>query len=383
MSSISILQSWNPAWSEATGVTVRPATKANWMSAAFLIAIVPLIFSFMVTRRLDHDEHQFVASAALLARHAELPYRDYPYFHTPGLVFVDALLFRFTNHLLLAARLVSFVGGLATNFVICFAARMALKDRGPMFAFCGAAIATLVVMTNPMFVATEGRAWNHDLPVFFTLLAFLFACSPRRYNGTTAWMLLVGFLVGVTISARLTFAPIVPVFAAIAWINSRSANRRAALLRYVIGLAIGLSPALFFLVTSPQQFLFGNFDYPMLSTAYWITMGNKTAAQPLAKLLFVLGHFVCEPENLFLIGAGTMDHAATIFAAADFVFAHRIVCALAVVSAVFLCADSVHRAVVRLHAGGHAAAIVGDAAGVAILGMCGDAGDRDWCGIVS
>jgi hypothetical protein len=107
----------------------------------------------------------------------------------------------------------------------------------------------------------------------------------------------------VAISARLTFAPIVPVFAAIAWMNSRSANRRAALLRYVIGLTIGLSPALFFLVTSPQQFMFGNFDYPMLSTAYWIAMGNKTAAQPLAKLLFVLGHFVCEPENLFLIGA--------------------------------------------------------------------------------
>jgi hypothetical protein len=200
MSSISIFQSWN--WSTSDQSSAHQASRANWLSAAFLLATIPLIFSFTVTRRLDHDEHQFVAGAALLAWHGELPYRDYPYFHTPGLVFVDALLFRFTDHLLLAARLVSLVGGLATIFTIFVAVRIALKDHGPLFAFCGASIATLVVMTNPMFIATEGRAWNHDIPVFLTLLAFLIVCSARRIDGSAAWMLLAGILIGAAISAR-------------------------------------------------------------------------------------------------------------------------------------------------------------------------------------
>jgi hypothetical protein len=42
---------------------------------------------------LNHDEHQFVAPSVLLLREGLLPYRDYPFFHTPNLVFVFAPLF--------------------------------------------------------------------------------------------------------------------------------------------------------------------------------------------------------------------------------------------------------------------------------------------------
>src|SRR3982751_2501664 len=54
------------------------------------IVFLPLLLSLLglsLFKRLDHDEHQFIASAALLARRGLLPYRDYPYFHMPHMVF--------------------------------------------------------------------------------------------------------------------------------------------------------------------------------------------------------------------------------------------------------------------------------------------------------
>src|SRR5262245_7882080 len=70
-----------------------------------------LIFGLLLGRgmlkRLDHDEHQFVASGALLARQRAIPYRDYPYFHMPYLVFIYGMIYKLSDHLLLAARLVS------------------------------------------------------------------------------------------------------------------------------------------------------------------------------------------------------------------------------------------------------------------------------------
>src|SRR5690349_6210883 len=79
-----------------------------------LVVILLAIFSRIMTLGFDHDEHQFVASGTLLARQGMLPYRDYPYFHTPYLVFADAVLFAWIPYLLLAARGLSAVCGAAT-----------------------------------------------------------------------------------------------------------------------------------------------------------------------------------------------------------------------------------------------------------------------------
>ena len=70
-----------------------------------LIALLagPLVLGLGMTKGLSHDEHQHVAAGALVAREGLMPYRDFPHFHTPYLPFIYALLFRATDHLLLAA----------------------------------------------------------------------------------------------------------------------------------------------------------------------------------------------------------------------------------------------------------------------------------------
>src|SRR2546423_10484824 len=83
-----------------------------------LALLFVLLFSAAMFKRVDHDEQQFVASAALLARKGLLPYRDYPYFHVPYLVYAYAAVFAFCGRLLLGARVVSTICGFAIVAVV-------------------------------------------------------------------------------------------------------------------------------------------------------------------------------------------------------------------------------------------------------------------------
>src|SRR5260221_5180550 len=99
-------------------------------------------------KRLDHDEHQFVASGALLARRGLWPYRDYAYFHMPNLVIVNAILFRMSDHLLLMSRLVSMFAGFFTAVLVFFAVRSTFSYK-PRARNVAAVLTTLVLVCNP------------------------------------------------------------------------------------------------------------------------------------------------------------------------------------------------------------------------------------------
>src|SRR5437868_2817504 len=86
--------------SAAGCVEIHPARGRS----LFLLMVGLLLLGLSMTKRLDHDEHQFIASGVLWARRGLLPYRDYPYFHMPYMVFVYGLLFKLSDHLLLVAR---------------------------------------------------------------------------------------------------------------------------------------------------------------------------------------------------------------------------------------------------------------------------------------
>src|SRR4051812_47925049 len=80
------------------------------LSISFGIALVcafALIFAKSMSRGLNFDENVFIASAALWSRAGLMPYRDFHYNHLPTLLFIDGLLFKISDHLLLIARLFS------------------------------------------------------------------------------------------------------------------------------------------------------------------------------------------------------------------------------------------------------------------------------------
>lgn len=285
-----------------------PLGKMVLPCAVCLLVIGPLLFAMGMSRHLDHDEHQFVAPAALLARRGLLPYRDYPYFHVPNLVFLNAGIFRFTDHLLLGARLVSVCCGIATLAILFCLTFGLLAHHGRRVAWIGAfaAIATLCGSQN--FATTTGRAWNHDFPLLMTMLALLAVWRGLRAEGRRRPILIAvsGILFGAAAGTRLTYAPAGAAFV-LTILGGSVVEKRKRIFELVIfcsGAGLALIPTIWLFIISPDAFLFGNFRYPMLNTAIRRLDGLPGAITFGGKLEYVFTNVLSHPANAVIFGAG-------------------------------------------------------------------------------
>jgi hypothetical protein len=272
---------------------------------ALLAILLLLLITKVVTLNLDHDEHQFIASGLLLARDGRLPYRDYAYFHVPLLVFVYALLFRFTDYALLATRLFSTLCSwllLVALFLVPFTT---WQPRGRWKTFGLASTGVLLLAFAPIHIYTSGRAWNHDLAVLLALLALLAHLKGLKAVAQWPWLGLSGLLLGLASATRLAAAPMfLPLLLAIwLWPNAATKKIRGrATLVFLVSVVVGFLPALICFGLAPQGFLFGNLEYARLNTAYRATSGygaRMTLATKLAA--FGLENLFYEPGNLLLL----------------------------------------------------------------------------------
>jgi len=155
---------------------LNPHWQQRLWSILFLSIVGLLLLGLNMRRGLNHDEHQFIASAALLAREGMLPYGDYPYFHMPTLVFIYAALFQISEHLLLSARLFSVACSWLTTVLIFIHVRRQTAMLTQAWRLLWPTLCILLLINNELFVYTSGRAWNHDLPVLLMVGAIL-VCS--------------------------------------------------------------------------------------------------------------------------------------------------------------------------------------------------------------
>ena len=267
----------------------------------FFVVLFAVLFLMSMGKRLDHDEHQFVASGALLARRGLWPYRDYAYFHMPNLIIVNAILFRISDHLLLVSRLMSTVAAFCTSGLIFFTVRSAFSYK-PRARTVAAAIATLMLVCNPVFLCASGRAWNHDLPTLFALGAFLCAVRGLRQKKSAILVTLSGALLCLAIGTRLTFAPAALSLVAIIAISPAKSWREKAILILILtaSATIALLPSWLLLVQAPGEFLFGNFSYPALNTQFHIDSAYPRSMTLAGKFGFVFSNLLAMPGNLLL-----------------------------------------------------------------------------------
>ena len=92
------------------------------ITVPFFCVVFLLLLSMSMQKELTHDEHQFIASGELSASRLLLPYEGYPHFHMPNLVFVYALIFTFTDRVLLAGRVLSVVRAWSSLVLVFFIA---------------------------------------------------------------------------------------------------------------------------------------------------------------------------------------------------------------------------------------------------------------------
>ena len=270
----------------------------------FLAAVLLLLLGVNLRRGLNHDEHQFVASGALIARQGLLPYRDFPYFHVPLLSLIYAALFQVSDYLLLSARLFAVATSWLMTVLLAVAALRWLRNLVWWGRLVAGMATVLLLISTPNFLHASGRAWNQDLPVLLSMAAAVLVVEwLARRGGSVGWIAGAGLLVGLAASTRLTYVLLaLPFAAAVFWRGPwRSRQTWWNLGWFGGGMAAGLLPLLPFFLLAPQQFIFGNLTYAALNTAYYRQLADPAAAMSLGqKLGQTAGYILAQPAPLLL-----------------------------------------------------------------------------------
>ena len=265
--------------------------------------LLMLLLGVNMRRGLNHDEHQFVAGATLLAREALLPYADFAYFHVPLLSLAYAIIYQVSQELLLSARLVSVFFSWLTLGLIFFAAYRRCAAERLRFRLLFATMAAFWLMAIPLFTYTSGRAWNHDLPVFLMLLAFFIHSDALVERRSPFWLGASGLLMGLASITRLSFALTALPFLLVLWLYPayKGRTRWIGAGMFLAGFLIGAIPAIVLFFVDPAAFVFGNFEYVRLNTLYYEQHGQTEAMTPVGKLVFLANLLVTQPGNLIAV----------------------------------------------------------------------------------
>lgn len=271
------------------------------MVITFFVCIFLILLSRSVQKGYNHDEHQFVASGKVLADKSLLPYRDYPYFQMPNLVFVYASIFKFFDHILLGARVFNVVCEVLT-FGLIFGVAFSIFPQGDYPSrWLLAAGSVIILLSNPLFMRVSGRAWNHALPILLTLLAFVFHCHGSRQEPRKRWLFLSGVSLGLAVGTRITFAPAVPAFFGVIFSFPNVADRRTRhdlILWFTVGLFLALLPSLVTFMIAPKQFAFGNIGFRLLDMTIREKMGYQRAMTLAGKVVYFMD--LIRNKNSFL-----------------------------------------------------------------------------------
>jgi 4-amino-4-deoxy-L-arabinose transferase-like glycosyltransferase len=275
----------------------------NLVILGLLAIALVLGLSRILRASYDRDEDQFIASARLLADHSLLPYKDYPYFHTPYLTLLYALVLPWAGHYnLLAARAVSLLCAWAAILVLVIVTRDVFRRHPSGTRALAIAGVVLLLLPNPLFADANQRAWNHSVPVLFTLLGFAACCFGSRRRHPAWWIFAAGLGLGVAVGARSSFLTALPAFLiALAFFPPAEKARWRLFLAFCLGTVVALIPVLIFLLASPARFFFGNLDYPRLNTLYRIDFPSVFGPMTLPeKLGYVWTSVIAQPANLLL-----------------------------------------------------------------------------------
>lgn len=291
----------------------RPFLISTMAIAALALYAAGSLFILVALTDLNHDEHQFLASAHLVADEGLHPYRDFAYFHMPLLVYGYAFFFEISENPFLLARLSTGLASFAIAALLFYELFRRLKTKNTvMQAVFTAAGILLLYLNAPIVAKASAFAWNHSTSTLTALGAVLIwlALIRREREGTPGtasslvWIGLSGLLLGGAIGIRLSWAPLIfPLLWACWFFGPRSSSFKDRFWRvaaFGVGGVVANLPGLFFLFTETNDFLFGNLGYAELNTEYRQMLGHDQAMTWSGKLIYCLG-VLCYPVGSFFI----------------------------------------------------------------------------------
>ena len=258
---------------------------------------------------INRDEHQHVAAGVLWARHSLIPYRDYPWFHTPYLPFIYGWMFRLVDHPLLIARGFSVLCASLTAGLLFAVAWESLADGSRKPRLLLAISAVLLFVSPPIFTYGLGRAWNQEPSVLLAFIAVLLVAN-RSDSKQSLWHGLGGgFALGIGIGLRITVAPLIAPLGGAMLTNvevEEQKRRWWTAGAFSIGLSVALLPVLILCLCAPQSAHFGLIDFPRVNLDYLRLVRNSAGVGFIERLRYVVTEIFPRMAVILILLAGTL-----------------------------------------------------------------------------
>jgi hypothetical protein len=268
---------------------------------ALIVVAILLIALSILTRRIDHDEGQYVAALAL-ARHG-WPYRDFAYLQTPlQPILLSPLAMLPAGWLLVGARAVNGMFGIVTLIMLAAALDGRATKRSTM-------IALVAFICSEPFLFASSIARNDALPMAL-IAASLFALLRGLEFRQARWFAAAGLLLGLASSAKISAAVLIVPAALFLVLRIRRLGAET-LAVFVAGVVVGLLPTAAFAVFTPAQFKFDVFSYSLAAPRQWWTaVGDSGWLQPGFRILRLVG-FAAQGCGLAGLAAASIDRRRT------------------------------------------------------------------------
>ena len=160
----------------------------------------------------------------------------------------------------------------------------------------------VILILNPFFRFTAGRAWNHDLAVLATVAGFVALLHAANSERGWLWIAIGGVLLGIAVGTRVSFAPLVAPFALITLLfPARRLRRSVSLAIFLVTVALALIPTALLWLTAPSEFLFGTFIFNARIDALYEQSVAPRSFPPLRRLVFPGILLLKSPSDLALV----------------------------------------------------------------------------------
>lgn len=248
---------------------------------------------------LSHDEHMYLTAGQLIQDHAM--YKDFAYLQMPYLPMIYGITFKITQtqDYLFWGRLWAFIFmGMAATCLFLICQKLSQNVWVASLSVC-------LLLFNKLLMYSMSYAWNNIMPMAFTLLGLYFILISISSKKT--WSLgifLSGLFLAVAIGGKLFYIATIPPFILILALYPKSMTFRNRaehlILPFVVGVAIGLLPAFYYLITRTDTFLFNNLGYHTFNTLWRQEISEPHTLTFLAKLRFAK-NIVRFPSNIALM----------------------------------------------------------------------------------
>ncbi len=228
----------------------------------FLVVVFFMVFVHAMQTPIDHDEHQYIAAAKLTADQGLLPYDDYRFVHMPYSVFINAVVFSFTDYLLSSARLLNAISFFGLLLLLFSFTRQLFADKNRWIQLALGAGAISLLLFNPVVQNTMGKSWTFDLPLLISTGAVLMLFNLHSGH-TNRKLFVIGLLLALATGIRFQFVFIAfAVFVYILWNYVKGALKGPRPMSHLVaGGLLAILPLLLLAANQPGGFIFDIYTF--------------------------------------------------------------------------------------------------------------------------